>query len=71
MAKFGIVGHFSQFGEKGIGKVEKLKELWEIMGKNLQNEQNWPFLANLTNFFSKIHHCGSFLASLGERNRKG
>ena len=43
LAKFGIVGHFSQFGVKGIGKVEKLKELWEIMGKNLQNDQNWPF----------------------------
>ena len=51
---------FSQFGVKGIGKVEKLKELWEIMGKNLQNDQNWPFWANLTDFFSKIHHCGSF-----------
>ena len=34
---------FSQFGVKGIGKVEKLKELWEIMGENLQNDQNWPF----------------------------
>ena len=27
---------FSQFGVKGIKKVEKLKELWEIIGKNLQ-----------------------------------
>ena len=34
---------FSQFGAKGIGKVKKLKELWEIMGENLQNDQNGPF----------------------------
>ena len=34
------------------------------MGENLQNDQNWPFWANLTNFFSKIRHGGSFLASL-------
>ena len=26
MAKFAIVGHFSQFGVKGIQKVEKLKK---------------------------------------------
>ena len=31
---------FSQFGVKGIGKVEKLKELW---GKTYKNDQNWPF----------------------------
>ena len=83
---------FSQFGVKGIQKVEKLKKFayvpspqemqifeildemkcfggkrWEklwiawkwpfqmnlslIMGKNLQNDQNWPFWANLTHFF--------------------
>ena len=34
------------------------------MGKNLQNDQNWPFWANLTDFFGKIRHCGSFWASL-------
>ena len=83
---------FSQFGVKGIQKVEKLKKIadvpspqemqifeisdemrcfggkrqeklwiaWKwpfrmnlslIMGKNLQNDQNWPFWANLTHFF--------------------
>ena len=61
---------FSQFGVKGIEKVEKLKELWEIMGENLENDQNWPFLANLTDFFGKIHHCGSFLASLVRKESK-
>ena len=55
---------FSQLDVKGIKKVEKLKEFWAIMGKNLQNDQNWPFWANLTHFFSKIHHSGSFLATL-------
>ena len=33
-------------------------------GENLQNDQNWPFSANLTDFFGKICHYGSFLASL-------
>ena len=35
-----------------------------ILGKNLQNVQNWPFWANITHFFSKICHCRSFWATL-------
>ena len=34
---------------------------WGKRWKNLQNDQNWPFGANLSHLFGKIHHCGSLL----------
>ena len=66
MQIFEILDEMRCFGGK---RREKLWIAWKwpfrmnlslIMGKNLQNDQNWPFWANLTHFFGSIWHCGSF-----------
>ena len=51
---------FSQFGVKGIEKVENFKELWVIMEKNLQNDQIGHFEPILPTFLTKFAIVGIF-----------
>ena len=49
------------------GEIGHSKSIWASFWgkrwKNLQNDQNWPFGANLSHFFGKNCHCGSFWAT--------
>ena len=47
-----------------LGHSESIwASFWGKRWENMQNDQNWPFWANLSPFFGKIRHCASFWAA--------
>ena len=57
-----------------LGEIGHSKSIWASFWgkrwKNMLDDQNWPFWANVSHFFGKIHHYGSFGATSVWNNLK-